>query len=98
MSSILTTRQIASYYLDIEIMETAMQPAPFRPAGIDHVVLRVADAPRVLAFYENVLGRRLERHQADIGLWQLLIGPGEGGRWIPAKRVRVVTGSTGAIC
>jgi glyoxylase I family protein len=37
-------------------------------------VLRVADAPRALAFYENVLGCRLERHQEDIGLWQLRAG------------------------
>lgn len=40
----------------------------------DHVVLRVKDAPAALAFYESVLGCRLERHQADIGLWQLRAG------------------------
>lgn len=51
-----------------------MQSVPFQPAGIDHVVLRVADAARALTFYENVLGCRLERHQADIGLWQLRAG------------------------
>ena len=51
-----------------------MQTAPFQPAGIDHVVLRVADAARALAFYENVLGCRLERHQENIGLWQLRAG------------------------
>jgi glyoxylase I family protein len=51
-----------------------MTAPPFQPAGIDHVVLRVADAPRALAFYESVLGCRLERHQADIGLWQLRAG------------------------
>jgi glyoxylase I family protein len=55
-------------------MEIAMQTVPFRPAGIDHVVLRVADAARALAFYENVLGCRLERHQENIGLWQLRAG------------------------
>ncbi len=51
-----------------------MQTAPFRPAGIDHVVLRVADVPRSLAFYEGVLGCRLERFQDDICLWQLRAG------------------------
>jgi catechol 2,3-dioxygenase-like lactoylglutathione lyase family enzyme len=51
-----------------------MNTVPFEPAGIDHVVLRVADAARALAFYENVLGCRLERHQASIGLWQLRAG------------------------
>jgi catechol 2,3-dioxygenase-like lactoylglutathione lyase family enzyme len=51
-----------------------MQTAPFQPTGIDHVVLRVADVPRALAFYEQVLGCRLEREQEDIGLWQLRAG------------------------
>jgi glyoxylase I family protein len=60
--------------LDIKIEEIAHAPCPFQPAGIDHVVLRVADAPRALAFDENVLGCRLERHQEDIGLWQLRAG------------------------
>lgn len=46
----------------------------FSVAAIDHVVLRVADVPRALAFYENVLGCKLERHQPDIGLWQLRAG------------------------
>jgi len=43
-------------------------------AGIDHVVLRVDDVPRSLAFYEGVLGCKLERHQDDIGLRQLRAG------------------------
>jgi glyoxylase I family protein len=51
-----------------------VKAAPFEPAGIDHVVLRVADVPRALAFYEQVLGCRLERHQENIGLWQLRAG------------------------
>jgi len=52
-----------------------MNPAaPFEPAGIDHVVLRVADVPRALAFYEGVLGAKLERNQQDIGLLQLRFG------------------------
>jgi glyoxylase I family protein len=51
-----------------------MNTLPFHPAAIDHVVLRVADAARALAFYEGVLGCRLERHQENIGLWQLRAG------------------------
>jgi catechol 2,3-dioxygenase-like lactoylglutathione lyase family enzyme len=33
-----------------------MPNAPFDPAGIDHIVLRVADVRRARAFYEGVLG------------------------------------------
>jgi catechol 2,3-dioxygenase-like lactoylglutathione lyase family enzyme len=51
-----------------------MTTAPFAPAGIDHIVLRVADVARARAFYEGVLGLTLERHQDDIGLWQLRAG------------------------
>src|SRR3569623_1915936 len=51
-----------------------MQTTPFEPAAIDHVVLRVADVSRALAFYEQVLGCRLERKQENIGLWQLRAG------------------------
>ena len=42
--------------------------------GIDHVVLRVTDLDRVLRFYTEVLGARLEKVQEDIGLWQLRAG------------------------
>lgn len=41
---------------------------------IDHVVLRVRDLPRALAFYRDVLGCPLEREQPAIGLWQLRAG------------------------
>jgi glyoxylase I family protein len=51
-----------------------MSNAPFAPAGIDHIVLRVVDVTRALAFYEGVLGCALERRQDDIGLWQLRAG------------------------
>jgi len=52
----------------------ASELAPFQPAGIDHLVLRVKDAAVALAFYEGVLGCRLERRQPEIGLWQLRAG------------------------
>ena len=41
---------------------------------IDHVVLRVVDLDRALAFYRDVLGCTLERRQDDIGLVQLRAG------------------------
>jgi glyoxylase I family protein len=42
--------------------------------GLDHVVLRVADIDRAIAFYENVLGCHVERRLAEIGLAQLRAG------------------------
>jgi glyoxylase I family protein len=46
----------------------------FRIIGIDHIVLRIADRERSLGFYQDVLGLRIEREQADIGLIQLRAG------------------------
>ncbi|WP_019833739.1 VOC family protein [Sphingomonas sp. PR090111-T3T-6A] len=42
--------------------------------AIDHVVLRVVDAARMVRFYTDVLGARLEKHQEAIGLLQLRVG------------------------
>jgi glyoxylase I family protein len=47
---------------------------PFTLAGLDHLVLRVADLPRMRAFYCEVLGCRLEREQPELGLTQLRAG------------------------
>lgn len=47
---------------------------PFRPLGLDHVVLRVADVARSKAFYCDVLGARVEKVQEAIGLHQLRAG------------------------
>jgi glyoxylase I family protein len=41
---------------------------------IDHVVLRVADLPAMLAFYCDVLGCTLERRVDELGLVQLRAG------------------------
>ena len=41
---------------------------------IDHVVLRVVDLERMLAFYGDVLGCPIERRQDEIGLVQLRAG------------------------
>ncbi len=45
-----------------------------RVKGLDHVVLRVADIDRAIAFYEQVLGLHVERRLAEIGLVQLRAG------------------------
>lgn len=42
--------------------------------GLDHVVLRVADVPRALAFYRDALGCAVERDRSAIGLIQLRAG------------------------
>jgi len=41
---------------------------------IDHVVLRVSNVERMLAFYRDVLGCAVERRRDDIGLIQLRAG------------------------
>src|SRR6188768_976693 len=49
-------------------------PPPFSIRGIDHLVLRVAELDRSLAFYCDVLGCTVERRQEAIGLVQLRAG------------------------
>ncbi|MEM9176398.1 MAG: VOC family protein [Myxococcota bacterium] len=49
-------------------------PAPFELAGLDHVVLRVSDLERSIAFYGEVLGCPVERRLDDLGLVQLRAG------------------------
>jgi catechol 2,3-dioxygenase-like lactoylglutathione lyase family enzyme len=45
-----------------------------RPLGLDHLVLRVVDVRRMVAFYVDVLGCTLERVQEGPGLWQVRAG------------------------
>ncbi|WP_454757398.1 VOC family protein [Cupriavidus campinensis] len=47
-----------------------------RIAGIDHLVLRTANVPRLVRFYIDVLGCTLELEQTAIGLTQLRAGNG----------------------
>ena len=42
--------------------------------GLDHIVLRVVDAPRMTRFYCEVLGCKVERARQDIGLIQMRAG------------------------
>lgn len=42
--------------------------------GIDHVVIRTNAIEELLLFYQNILGCRLERSIADLGLFQLRAG------------------------
>jgi glyoxylase I family protein len=51
-----------------------MTEPPFVIKGIDHIVLRVRELPRALAFYRDVLGCRVEREQPELGLTQLRAG------------------------
>ena len=51
-----------------------MSSAPFRITGIDHLVLRVSDLDRMVWFYCDVLGCRIERIQAELGLTQIRAG------------------------
>ena len=45
-----------------------------QPKGLDHVVLRVIDLERSIAFYRDVLGCPVERRLDELGLVQLRAG------------------------
>ena len=47
---------------------------PFSVQRLDHVVLRVADLARSVAFYEQVLGCHIVRRRDDLGLIHLRAG------------------------
>lgn len=47
---------------------------PFAVERIDHVVLRVADLDRSMAFYQAVLGCDVVRRRPDLGLMHLRAG------------------------
>lgn len=51
-----------------------MPPLPIRVNGIDHLVLKVSDVSRTIAFYESVLGLKLERIFEPLGVYQIRCG------------------------
>src|SRR5438552_13115671 len=53
---------------------TATAAPPIAVAGLDHVVLRVADLERATAFYRDVLFCPVEKWQHELGLMQLRAG------------------------
>src|SRR5947199_9734519 len=59
---------------DIKITARPDASSALRVRGLDHVVLRVADMDRAIAFYEEVLGLHVERRLESIGLVQLRAG------------------------
>ena len=52
----------------------AAPAATVRIAALDHLVLRVADLDRSIAFYRDVLGCTVEKWQEKMGLLQLRAG------------------------
>jgi glyoxylase I family protein len=57
-----------------DVTPLASTHSALRVKGLDHVVLRVADMDRAIAFYEQVLGLHIERRLETIGLVQLRAG------------------------
>ncbi|NVM89508.1 catechol 2,3-dioxygenase-like lactoylglutathione lyase family enzyme [Variovorax sp. SG517] len=55
-------------------MANPMRQPPFSVLRIDHVVLRVKDAERAIAFYCGVLGCTVEKRRDDLGLVHLRAG------------------------
>jgi glyoxylase I family protein len=53
---------------------SASQTAAIHVAGLDHLVLRVADLDRAIRFYEDVLGCHVERRLEEPKLVQLRAG------------------------
>ena len=46
----------------------------FTVLGLDHVVIRASDPDKLIGFYQEVLGCRLERELPELGLFQLRAG------------------------
>ena len=55
-------------------MTKPMRQPPFSVLRIDHVVLRVKDIERAIAFYRDVLGCTVEKRRDDLGLVHMRVG------------------------
>ncbi|MDP9931886.1 catechol 2,3-dioxygenase-like lactoylglutathione lyase family enzyme [Variovorax paradoxus] len=55
-------------------MTEPMHSPPFSVLRIDHIVLRVKDVERAIAFYRDVLGCEIEKRRDDLGLVHLRAG------------------------
>ena len=51
-----------------------VKASPIPLLGIDHVVIRVRDLEPMLAFYTEVLGCEVAKHNAPLDLWHLRAG------------------------
>jgi catechol 2,3-dioxygenase-like lactoylglutathione lyase family enzyme len=47
---------------------------PYSTKGLDHVVIRAKDIEVMLAFYHDVLGLPVAKHNEPLGLWHLSAG------------------------
>lgn len=48
---------------------------PIAIQGFDHIVLRIRDKTRMLAFYTDILGLTVDRDRPDLGLTHVRAGP-----------------------
>ena len=49
-------------------------PHPVAVAGFDHIVLRIRDKQRMIAFYRDVLGLAVDRDRPELGLTHVRAG------------------------
>lgn len=47
---------------------------PIQPAGFDHIVLRIVDKDRMIAFYRDVLGCPVDWDRPELGLTHIRVG------------------------
>ena len=55
-------------------MNPDMKRSPIQLAGLDHIVLRIADKARMVAFYCEVIGCSVDRDRPELGLTHLRAG------------------------
>lgn len=47
---------------------------PIQTAGLDHIVLRIVDKEKMVAFYRDVLGCPVEWDRPDLGMTHMRVG------------------------